>query len=114
MQFRVLPHFKSPDIILGLPALNQLNVVIHPSLHIFTMGDFTINCNRKSRRISFMIVDSDKMNQIIVKQARNKNNPSDVFLIYLFTLLRIGHLLRVILESSLINNSNNSSRSSRM
>ncbi len=28
-----------------------------------------------------MIVDSDKMDQIIVKQARNKKNPSDVLLI---------------------------------
>jgi hypothetical protein len=30
-----------------------------------------------------MIVNFDKMDQIIVKQARNKNNPSDVFLISL-------------------------------
>ncbi len=60
LQFRVLPHFKSSDIILGLPALKQLNVVIHPSLNIFTMGDLTINCNREPRRISCMIVDSDK------------------------------------------------------
>ena len=28
-----------------------------------------------------MIVDSDKMDQIIVKQAKNKKDPSDVFLI---------------------------------
>jgi uncharacterized protein YciU (UPF0263 family) len=30
-----------------------------------------------------MIVDFDKMNQIIVKQARNKKDPCDVFLISL-------------------------------
>ena len=30
-----------------------------------------------------MIVDSDKMDQIIVKQARNKKNSSDAFLISL-------------------------------
>ena len=30
-----------------------------------------------------MIVDYDKMDQIIVKQARNKKNPSDAFLISL-------------------------------
>jgi len=30
-----------------------------------------------------MIVDSDKMDQIIVKQARNKMNPRDIFLICL-------------------------------
>ena len=59
LQFRFLPHFKSFDIILGLPALKQLNVLIYPSLNTFTMGDFTINCNRESRRIFCMIVDSN-------------------------------------------------------
>jgi hypothetical protein len=68
---------------LGLPALKQLNVVIHPSLNTFTMGDFTINCNRESRRISFMIVDYDKIDQIIVEQAINKKNLSVVFFISL-------------------------------
>ena len=47
-QFRVPPHFKKSDIILGLPSLKNLNAIIHPSLNNFTMGD-------------------DKMNQIIVK-----------------------------------------------
>jgi len=51
-----------------------------PSLNIFTMGDFTINCNRESRRISYMSIDSDKKDQIIVKHAKNRKNPSDVFL----------------------------------
>jgi len=51
LQFRFLPRFKSSDIILGLPALKQLNVVIHPRLNILNMEDFTINCNRESRRI---------------------------------------------------------------
>ena len=83
MQFRVLPHFEGSNIILGLPALKQLNVVIHPSLNTFTIEDFTINCNRESRRFSCMIVDSDKIDQIIVKQARNKKDPSDFFLISL-------------------------------
>jgi hypothetical protein len=68
---------------LELPALKQLNVVIHPRLNTFTMGDFTVNCNRETRRISCMIVDSDKMDQIIVKQATNKKDPIDVFLISL-------------------------------
>jgi hypothetical protein len=61
LNFRVLTHFKSSDILLGLPALKQLNVFIHPSLNTFTMGDFTINCNRELRRIFCMIVDSNKM-----------------------------------------------------
>ena len=79
LQFIVLLRFKSSDNILGLPALKQLNVVIHPSLNTFTLGDFTINCNRESRRISCRVVDSNKMDQRIFKHARNKKNPSDVF-----------------------------------
>ena len=86
LQFRVLPHFKSSDVILGSPALKQLIVVIHPSLNTYTMGDFTINRNREKRRISCIIVDSDKMDQIIVKQTRNNEDPSDVFLISLRSL----------------------------
>ncbi len=63
--------------------MKRLNVVIHPSLNSFTLGDFTIQCDRESRRISCLIVDTDKMNQIIAKLARNKKDPLDVFLISL-------------------------------
>jgi hypothetical protein len=37
LQFIVLPHFKSSDIILGLPALRDLNVKIHLSSNEFTV-----------------------------------------------------------------------------
>jgi hypothetical protein len=39
LQFRVLHHFKSSDIILRLPDLKQLNVVIHPSLNTFILWE---------------------------------------------------------------------------
>ncbi len=55
LEFRVLPHFKEPDIILGL------------NLNSVTMGDYTVQCNREARKISCLIVDTDKMYQIIVK-----------------------------------------------
>ena len=32
LQFRVLPHFKSANIILGLPPLRELDVMIPPKL----------------------------------------------------------------------------------
>ena len=83
LQFRVLPHFEGSDIILGLPTLKKLEVVVHPNLNSFTMGDYTVQCNRESRRISCLIVDTDKMKQIIAKLARNKKDPLDVFLISL-------------------------------
>ena len=52
LQFRVLPHFKSSDIILGSLTLKQLGVVMHPSMNTFTMGNIAMNCNRESHRIS--------------------------------------------------------------
>ncbi len=69
---------------LGLPALKKLNVVVHPSLNYFTMGDYTIKCDRESRRISCLIIDIDKMNQIIAKHASNKKDPLYVFVIFLY------------------------------
>ena len=53
--------------------MKKLEVATHPNLIFFTMGDdHTVQCNRESRRISCLIVDTDKTNQIIAKQARNK------------------------------------------
>jgi hypothetical protein len=83
LQFRGLPHFKGSDIILGLTALKKLEIAIHPNLNSFTMGDYTVQCNPELRKISCLIVDDDKMNQIIIKQARNKKDPVVVFLISL-------------------------------
>ena len=49
------------------------------------MGDFIVHCNSESRRRSCMIMDSDKINQIIVnKQARTEKNSCDFFLTSLF------------------------------
>ena len=47
------------------------------------MKAYTVKCNREARKISCLIVDTDKMNQIIVKKARNKKDPVDFFLISL-------------------------------
>jgi hypothetical protein len=47
------------------------------------MGDYTIHCDRESRINSCLIIDTDKMNQIIAMHARNKKDPVDVFLISL-------------------------------
>ena len=87
LQFRALRYFKGSNIILGLPTLKKLEVVIHPNLNSFTMGDYTIQCNRESRRISCLIDDIDKMKLIPAKQARNKKVQVDVFS-YMPTLRR--------------------------
>ncbi len=51
LQVRDLPRFKGSDIIQRLPALKKLNVVIHLILNSFTLGNFTIQCDRESRSV---------------------------------------------------------------
>ena len=47
LEFRVLPHFKSADIILGLPSLRDLDVTIHPNSNEFTVKNVTVGCHRE-------------------------------------------------------------------
>ena len=49
----------------------------------FLSTSYRVQCNRESRRVSCLIVNTNKMNQIIAKQAQNKKDPVDVFLISL-------------------------------
>ena len=72
IEFRVLPHYKGSEFIIGLPAMKLMNMVIQPSLNSFTFGMNTVNYKAEPRRFSCMIVDSDKTNQIIIMQSRNK------------------------------------------
>jgi hypothetical protein len=78
LQFRVLPHFKSSDFILGLPALRDLDAIIHPSANEFTIANLdksgqraSVPCHTEPRRIGCMIVDTNKMEKILIKQSRN-------------------------------------------
>jgi hypothetical protein len=114
LQFRVLrPHFKDSYNILGLPALKELNVVSHLIPNSFTMGDCALHCDRESRGISCLLVESNNMYQIIVRQARNKKNPIYIFLIYVHFVEELK-LSKVILENNLTNNSNAVSRNLRI
>ncbi len=79
----MLPHFKSSDIILGLSALRDLDVTIHSSSNEFTVKNATVVCHREPRRIICILVETSKMDKILIRQSRNKKNPSDVFVISL-------------------------------
>ena len=68
---------------MGLPALRDLDVTIHPSSNEFTVESPTVACHREPRRTSCLSVDTAKMDKILIKQSRNKKNPADVFLISL-------------------------------
>ena len=56
---------------------------IYPSSNEFTVKNATVACHREPRRISCLLVDTAKMDKILIKQSRNKKNPADVFLISL-------------------------------
>jgi len=43
----------------------------------------TLACHLEPRRISCLLVGTTKMDKILIKQSRNKKNPTDVFLISL-------------------------------
>ena len=63
--------------------MKLMNMIIRPSMNSFTVSMNTVNCKAEPRRVSCVIVDSDKINQIIIKQSRNKKRPSELFLISL-------------------------------
>jgi len=42
-----------------------------------------VTCHREPRRISCLLVDSSKMDKILIKQSRNRKSPKDIFLIAL-------------------------------
>ena len=69
LQFRVMPHFKSSDIILRLPALRDHDVTIHISSNEFTVKHATVACHREPSRISCLLVDTSKMDKILIKQS---------------------------------------------
>jgi hypothetical protein len=55
LQFRVLPNFKSSDIILRLTALRELNVTIHPISNEFTLKNATVTCHREPILINCLL-----------------------------------------------------------
>jgi len=67
LQFRVLPHSKSSDIILGLLALGDLDVTIHPNSNEFTVKNASVACHREPTRISCLLIDTTKMDEILIK-----------------------------------------------
>jgi hypothetical protein len=104
LKFRVLPHFKITDILLGLPVLKNMNVIIHPSLDNFTMGYCTVHHSSESHGISCMIVVSDKLNQKITKQARyKKKKPNNISLISLHCVKELASVKKDFGNSSICN-----------
>jgi len=68
LQFRVLPRFKSADVILGLSALRELNVAIQPSSKKLNVRNNAVTCHREPRRKCRLLADSCKMGEMRIKK----------------------------------------------
>ncbi len=58
-------------------------MTIHSCSNEFNVRNIAVTCHRELRRISCLLVDTCKMDQILIKQSRDKMNPSDIFFISL-------------------------------
>ena len=56
---------------------------IQPSNKSVLIGDIPLACESQPRRVSCLLVDSSKMQKILVKVARNKHTKSELFLVSL-------------------------------
>jgi hypothetical protein len=79
LTFTVLPHFKCVDFSFGLPALKTLQMSIQPSNNSVVINDRSFPCESQPRRISCLLVDSSKMQEILSKAARNRHNECELF-----------------------------------
>ena len=74
LSFRVLPHLKAADLVLGLPTLKQLGIMIHPAECSVTIKEEKIPCHLEERRVECSLITPAKLNSILAKQQRCKSN----------------------------------------
>ena len=67
IQFRVLPHLKCADIILGLPAQKALDMVIRPKENIVSINGADVSSQSEDRRVSCQVIDCDKLEKVMKK-----------------------------------------------
>ena len=79
LQFRVLPHLKCADVILGLPGQKELNMIIIPTDDMINIGGVDISPKSVDRRVQLNLIDADKMEQIMKKASRSNKQTSDFF-----------------------------------
>ena len=71
IQFRVLPHLKCADIILGLPAQKALDMIIKPKENIVSINGVDISSQSENRRVSCQTIDCDKLEKVMKKASRS-------------------------------------------
>ena len=83
IQFRVLPHLKCADVILGLPALKDMDMTINVKKKTVNLGGVEVPCTQEDRRVTCFLLDGDKLAKLVAKANRSKKQTSDFFAISL-------------------------------
>ena len=65
LKLTFLSHLKCLEFIFGLLAMKVLNMSIQPSNDLVLIGDMTFSCESQPRRVSYLLVDSYKMQKIV-------------------------------------------------
>ena len=81
IQFRVLPHLKAADVILGLPAQKAMDMIIRPKNGTISIAGIEVSCSTQDRRVSCLLIDGDKLNKVIQKESRSKIPISEFFVV---------------------------------
>ena len=55
IQFRVLPHLKAADVILGLPAQKAMDMIIRPKNGTISIAGIEVSCSTQDRRVSCLL-----------------------------------------------------------
>ncbi len=78
LQFRVISHFKSTDIILGLSTLKKSNFAIRPSLNKFSMGDFQVHGKNNESLRNVISTNKSFYNKYVCRRCHNDDNPTRI------------------------------------
>ena len=90
LSFRVLPHLKAADLVLGLPTLKQLGIMIHPAECSVTIKEEKIPCHLEERRVECSLITPAKLNSILAKQQRCKSKQIAEFFLATLTDTNTG------------------------
>ena len=71
------------DVILGLPAQKELDMIIRPKAKTISLNGAEIPCTTEDRRVSCFLLDGDKMEKVMNKASKSKKQTSDFFVVSL-------------------------------
>ena len=81
LQFRVLPHLKAADVILGLPAMKALDIVVRPSDNTVTANGKPVDCSPQPRTVECHVIEPDRLAKLARKAQRTNRQQGEFFLV---------------------------------